>query len=69
MKKVVTIEGMHCDHCAGKVENSLLQIDGIKKVKVNLKKKQANLVLEHEVDNEAITLNVKNAGFEVVEIK
>lgn len=69
MKKIVTIEGMHCDHCAGKVEDSLQQIDGVKKAKVNLKKKQANLVLEYEVDNEVITSSIKKAGFEVIEIK
>lgn len=69
MKKVITIEGMHCDHCAQKVTSSLEQIDGIKKVKVQLKKKQATVVLEHDVDNNDITSVVKNAGFEVIEIK
>ncbi|MCI6717173.1 MAG: heavy-metal-associated domain-containing protein [Bacilli bacterium] len=69
MKKVITIEGMHCDHCAQKVTSSLEQIDGIKKVKVHLKKKQATVVLEHDVDNNDITSVVKNAGFEVIEIK
>ena len=60
---------MHCDHCAQKVTSSLEQIDGIKKVKVHLKKKQATVVLEHDVDNNDITSVVKNAGFEVIEIK
>lgn len=69
MKKVITIEGMHCDHCAQKVTSSLEQIEGIKKVKVHLKKKQATVVLEHDVDNNDITSVVKNAGFEVIEIK
>ena len=69
MKKVITIEGMHCDHCAQKVTSSLEQIDGIKKVKVHLKKKQATVVLEHDVDNNDITSVVKNAGFDVIEIK
>ena len=69
MKKVITIEGMHCDHCAQKVTSGLEQIDGIKKVKVHLKKKQATVVLEHDVDNNDITSVVKNAGFEVIEIK
>ena len=69
MKKVITIEGMHCDHCAQKVTSSLEQIDGIKKVKVHLKKKQVTVVLEHDVDNNDITSVVKNAGFEVIEIK
>ena len=69
MKKVITIEGMHCDHCAQKVTSSLEQIDGIKKVKVHLKKKLATVVLEHDVDNNDITSVVKNAVFEVIEIK
>ena len=60
MKKVITIEGMHCDHCAQKVTSSLEQIDGIKKVKVHLKKKQATVVLEHDVDNNKFVTDDKN---------
>ena len=39
-KKIISIEGMHCSHCSGRVEKTLLTIDGVKKAKVDLKKKE-----------------------------
>ena len=39
IKKVVTIEGMMCEHCKNKVETSLSSINNVSKVKVNLKDK------------------------------
>ena len=41
MKKVISIEGMSCKHCAMRVENSLKALDEDAKVKVNLKKNEA----------------------------
>ena len=38
---VIKIEGMSCEHCAKKVSQNLLTIKGVKKVKVNLKEKEA----------------------------
>ena len=34
---------MHCKACVGRVENALNKIDGIKGVKVNLKKESAEI--------------------------
>lgn len=68
-KKVITIEGMHCDHCAKKVETTLKSINGIDKVKVNLPKKEATIISKVEIDNQAIQDSFKELDFKIVDIK
>ena len=69
MKKIISIEGMHCSHCSGRVEKTLLTIDGVKKAKVDLKKKLAEVELSKEIENQVFIDAIDDAGFEVVEIK
>ena len=69
MKKIISIEGMHCSHCSGRVEKTLLTIDGVTKAKVDLKKKLAEVELSKELDNQLFIDAIDDAGFEVVEIK
>ena len=67
MKKVITIDGMHCEHCAAKVENALSSLEGVKKVKVKLEKGLAKL--DGDVSDEAIKAAVSEAGFTVTGIE
>lgn len=69
MKKIIEIDGMHCEHCASKVTTALLEISEIKKAKVNLKKKTAVIVLENNVSDEVIKKKVSAVGFKVINIK
>lgn len=69
MKKLVFIEGMHCEHCSGSVKKALEQISGVKSVKVNLKKKSAVVSGEADEFEEKIRKAVSDAGFEVVSIE
>ena len=69
MKKIISIEGMHCSHCSGRVEKTLLTIDGVTKAKVDLKKKLAEVELSKEIENQVFIDAIDDAGFEVVEIK
>ena len=68
IKKTIKIEGMHCEHCAKKVENALSELDNVKKAKVNLKKQEASIVLEKEIDNKVITEAIENIDFKVTDI-
>lgn len=68
-KKILTIEGMHCDHCAKKVETTLKNINGVDKVKVNLSKKEATIISKVEIDNQAIQDSFKELDFKIVDIK
>ncbi len=64
MKKIIAVEGMHCQHCQASVEKALSQIDGVEAAKVDLAKKNATVTLSHEVDDAVLTRAVADAGFE-----
>lgn len=68
MKKKVGIEGMTCDHCVRRVENALKELEGVNKVKVNLKKKTAEMLLEADLSSDKIKAAVEDAGYEVTDI-
>lgn len=66
--KTVMIEGMSCEHCKNRIEQSINDIDGAA-AKVNLKKKQAVVSLEKDISEEQIRTVIEKAGYEVVEIR
>ena len=68
-KKVVIIEGMHCEHCAKKVENALLALEGVSKVKINLKTKEATILLSGPVQDDVIKEQIETLDYTVLEIK
>lgn len=68
MKKILTIDGMHCEHCQNKVQKALNAIPGVS-AKVDLKKKQATLELSQDVLDNAFEEALKEAGFTLVAVK
>ena len=64
MKKIISIEGMHCAHCAMTVEKAVSAIEGVSSAKVNLDKKNCTVSVKGEVSDEALTKAVKDAGFD-----
>lgn len=68
-KKIITVEGMHCMHCAGSVEKAVSALSGIKEAKVNLDKKICTAKLSGEVSDDDIKNAIKEAGFEAVSIE
>lgn len=67
MTKTMTIEGMMCTHCSGRVESALNAIDGVS-AKVDLEKKTATVTLSADVADEVLRKAVTDAGYEVVSI-
>ncbi|GMO47338.1 MAG: copper ion binding protein [Termitinemataceae bacterium] len=65
MKTILQIEGMSCEHCVKAVTEALHGIDGIKKAKVNLKKKTAIVDHGETVGLDAMKAAVTEAGFTV----
>lgn len=68
-KKIVSIEGMHCEHCAKKVTETLNSIEGVNKVKVNISKKEATITSKIELDNKTIEESFKDLDFKITNIK
>lgn len=69
MKKIVSIDGMCCEHCAKRVANSLSAVSGVISADVKLKKKTAVLRSREPVSDEEITKAVTDAGYTVVSIE
>lgn len=67
-KMIVKIEGMHCEHCAKRVENALKDIEGVTKIKIDLKNKQAVILGKCEIDKEKIKSTITELGYEIIEI-
>ena len=43
MKQKIKINGMSCDHCVGRVEKAVSELDGVEKIKVKLKDAEAKI--------------------------
>lgn len=69
MKKVITIEGMMCDHCKMRIEKTLSSIPGVTNVEVNLKNKKAFVYLTEEVSDNVFKDAISEAGYTVLNIK
>jgi copper chaperone CopZ len=66
VKKVdLTVKGMHCEDCSGKVKSALQKVTDVKDVEVNLKKGMAQVSLDASsaVSAEVLAKAVADAGF------
>ncbi len=68
MKKVITVEGMMCGHCTGRVQKALESIEGVAGVTMSLEDKTAAVELTAEVADETLKAAVEEAGYEVTGI-
>lgn len=70
MQKELEIKGMSCGHCVNHATNALAEVDGVKKVTVNLENGKGHAVVEVEpkVTNEALKEAIAEVGYEVTEI-
>jgi Cu+-exporting ATPase len=65
MKKVMTIEGMMCMHCSGRVDKALNALEGVSAV-VDLEAKTATVT--GDISDELLRKTVEDAGYTVVSI-
>ena len=61
----IKIKGMSCNHCVMAVIRALRDIDGIRNVKVDLKRGEATFDEIEPVDMEDVTVRIKKAGYDV----
>ena len=69
IRKIVTIEGMMCNHCKNKVESSLKELENVTKVKVNLANKKAEIYSNAVISDEDIKKTITNLGYQVTSIE
>ena len=65
MTKVISIEGMMCNHCTGTVQKALEAVEGVNAVTMSLEQKNAAVELASNVADEVLTKAVVDAGYEV----
>ncbi len=61
---VISVEGMHCNHCKGKVEATLKALKGVKKFSVSLENASAEVsYFPSKISPVDIASAVTKAGF------
>ena len=68
MKKIISVEGMSCEHCVASVKSALEKLDGVKSAKVDLKKKSATVKLSDNVADDVLKSAITEAGFTPVSV-
>lgn len=68
LNKVIKIEGMACEHCTSRVQDSLLKIDGVQEVEMSLESKCAKIKADESVSNDILKKAIEEAGYKVIEI-
>ncbi len=66
MKKLIKVDGMHCDHCKMRVEKALKKISGVTSAIVNLESKTAEIEPTSEIDDTVINTVIDDIGFKVI---
>ena len=66
--KIFKIDGMHCENCTNRVKRAINRIDGVS-AKPDLKKKQAIVSFEKEVDDAVLIGEVEELGYTVISVE
>lgn len=69
MTKILTVEGMMCVHCQGRVEKALAGVKGVKSVSIDLEAKTATVEAGLLVSANALVKAVTDAGYQVTDVK
>lgn len=65
MKKIISVEGMSCEHCVKHVSTALQELPGVTKVEVSLAAKNAVIEASTDISDEAIRNAIDDAGYEL----
>lgn len=66
-KKILKIEGMHCDNCVKQVMDAMNKIDGVS-AKVDLESKTATIFYDREINDHDLCQAVEKAGYHIQSI-
>ena len=68
IKKVIKIKGMICANCTNHVKKTLLEVNGVNKVEMDLMNGTATVYVEDFVPTELLQAAVEEAGYTFVSI-
>lgn len=63
MTRILKIDGMMCEHCKKRVEDTLKAMNGVTDAKVNLEEKSATVTMENEISTEDFQNAITDAGY------
>lgn len=63
IETIIKVEGMSCNHCADKVTKALESLDGIRKVKVNLKNNSVTILSDKELNIKVVESTINSLGY------
>ena len=69
MEKVISIEGMMCEHCEATVKKALEQIDGVESAEASHEKNQAVVSLSADVADDVLKKAVEDHDYKVTGIE
>ena len=68
-RKVIGVEGMHCDNCALRIKKALEELTDVEKVNVDLKKKMVIVFNDNTVDELLLQKVIEDLGYTVTGMK
>ncbi len=67
MKNIeLKVSGMMCNGCENRVQNALMQIDGVKEVKASYIEGVVRVFVKEDVNEEAIKAIIEDIGYNVI---
>lgn len=68
MKEIILkVEGMTCEGCERRIQNALMDIDGVENAKASHVDKNVKITLNKDVDIDTLKEAIEDLDFEVVE--
>lgn len=68
-RKMIGVEGMHCDNCALRIKKALEELTDVEKVNVDLKKKMVIVFNDNTVDEFLLQKVIEDLGYTVTGMK
>ena len=68
-KKIVNtllVDGMHCQKCVARITKSLMSVEGVKKVSIDLEKKSVSIISKNEIPSDKLRSAIESLGFTVL---
>lgn len=68
MKEIILrVEGMSCSGCEMRIQNALMEVDGVEKVEASHLNKEVKITLTKEIDENILKQAITDLDFEVIE--